>query len=152
MSYCKNCGNNMDPNASVCVKCGVQKNVGNSFCPNCGNGTDEKATFCVKCGVSLNSTNNNQNNGFNSFVQGGQQNNSQANVQGPPKQKSTAAVLAFLLGGLGIHNFYLGFTNKAILQIVLTFCLGIGYIWAIVDGVQILTGTIDKDANGVPLV
>ena len=34
------------------------------------------------------------------------------------KSRVTAAVLAFLLGGLGIHRFYLGQTMKAILYLV----------------------------------
>ena len=29
-------------------------------------------------------------------------------------------ILAFLLGTLGIHNFYLGYTNKGIAQLLLT--------------------------------
>ena len=26
--FCKNCGNEMDPNASFCVRCGAMKGVG----------------------------------------------------------------------------------------------------------------------------
>lgn len=29
--YCKNCGNQMDPDAAVCVKCGFQKGQGGQF-------------------------------------------------------------------------------------------------------------------------
>lgn len=46
--YCRNCGAQMDPNAAVCVKCGVAKNRGNAFCPNCGQPTNPNAAVCVK--------------------------------------------------------------------------------------------------------
>ena len=54
-------------------------------------------------------------------------------------------------GGLGVHNFYLGYTGKGIAQICLSFCCGIGYIWGLIEGIMIFTGNIDKDANGIPL-
>ena len=44
--YCKNCGNQMDPNAAVCVKCGCAKGVGTTFCPNCGQTTMAGAAVC----------------------------------------------------------------------------------------------------------
>ncbi len=36
------------------------------------------------------------------------------------KSKTVAAVLAFLLGGLGVHKFYLGKTSQGILYLVIT--------------------------------
>ncbi len=51
--YCKNCGNYMDPNAAVCVKCGCAKGTGLSFCPNCGQTTVPGAAVCINCGVQL---------------------------------------------------------------------------------------------------
>ena len=63
----------------------------------------------------------------------------------------TAGLLGIFLGGLGIHNFYLGYTGKAIAQIALSLCFGTGAIWGLIEGIMILTGTINKDANGVPL-
>src|SRR4051812_37472868 len=35
-----------------------------------------------------------------------------------PKQKMVAGILAILLGGLGIHSFYLGNTKKGVIQIL----------------------------------
>ena len=63
----------------------------------------------------------------------------------------TAGLLGIFLGGLGIHNFYLGYTGKAIAQICLNLCFGIGAIWGLIEGIMILTGSIDKDAKGIPL-
>ena len=44
--FCKNCGNQMDPNAAVCVKCGVSKGMGFQFCPNCGKPTIPSFITC----------------------------------------------------------------------------------------------------------
>ena len=40
-----------------------------------------------------------------------------------PRNKILAGLLALFFGALGIHNFYLGFTKKAIMQIVLSGCV-----------------------------
>lgn len=72
---------------------------------------------------------------------------------GAPKQKIVAGLLGIFVGGLGIHSFYLGHTTKGIIQIIVTVVtLGIGAIWGFVEGILILTGSIDKDADGNPLV
>lgn len=68
---------------------------------------------------------------------------------GPPKSTAAAALLAFFLGGLGIHNFYLGYTGKGIAQLLLTifgwplFFIGplISGIWAFVEFILILIGS-----------
>ena len=61
-------------------------------------------------------------------------------------------MLGILLGGFGAHNFYLGYTGKAVLQLVLTLCsCGIASLWGFIEGILILTGSIATDANGVPL-
>ena len=41
--------------------------------------------------------------------------------------------------------------GKAIAQIALSICFGAGAIWGLIKGIMILTGKINKDANGVPL-
>ncbi|MCR4887862.1 MAG: TM2 domain-containing protein [Ruminococcus sp.] len=70
-----------------------------------------------------------------------------------PKKKMTAALLGILLGAWGVHNFYLGFTKKAIIQIIVSVCTcGIGGIWGFIEGIMILTGSINQDAEGNPLV
>jgi TM2 domain-containing membrane protein YozV len=59
------------------------------------------------------------------------------------KNKTTAAILAALLGGLGVHNFYLGKTTKGILYLVF-FWTGIPAILALIDFIVILTMTDEK--------
>ncbi|MFZ9913822.1 MAG: zinc-ribbon domain and TM2 domain-containing protein [Phycisphaerales bacterium] len=72
------------------------------------------------------------------------------------KSKIAAGVLGILVGWLGVHNFYLGFTGKAVAQLLLTI-LTCGYggmisgIWGLIEGIMILTGGISRDARGVPL-
>lgn len=74
------------------------------------------------------------------------------------KSKVLAGVLAIVLGQFGIHNFYLGYTVRGVIQLFATLLLSwttivpiLVWAWAIYDGVQILSGkTID--ANGNPLM
>lgn len=67
-----------------------------------------------------------------------------------------AGLLGIFLGSLGIHNFYLGYTGKAVAQLLITICTcGFGAvvsgIWGFVEGIMILTGSICVDARGIPL-
>ncbi|WP_259404399.1 TM2 domain-containing protein [Hymenobacter sp. HSC-4F20] len=62
------------------------------------------------------------------------------------KSQIVAALLCFFLGGLGVHDFYLGYIGKGILQIFLSIIL-IGFILVIIDLVRILTGSL-KPKNG----
>ena len=73
-----------------------------------------------------------------------------------PKSKMAAGLLGIFLGALGVHNFYLGYTSKAVAQLLLTLigwiACGIGPvaagIWGLVEGIMLLTGSISTDANG----
>ncbi len=133
--FCKNCGSQMDENAVVCVKCGTAKGSGNAFCPNCGQPTNAGAAVCLNCGSALTAT-----------------------VSGEAKSKLVAGLLGIFLGSLGIHNFYLGYTTKAVIQLVICLvgsCLIIGPlvagVWGLVEGIMILTGKINVDGKGNPL-
>jgi TM2 domain-containing membrane protein YozV len=124
----------MDPNAVVCVKCGCAKGVGTAYCSNCGQPSAPGAAVCTHCGCSLQT------------------------VRPDSKSKIAAGVLGILLGVFGVHNFYLGYTGKAIAQVLLGTigcCVGVGPlisgIWGLVEGIMILCGNINTDAKGVPL-
>lgn len=68
------------------------------------------------------------------------------------KSKMAAGLLGIFLGGYGIHNFYLGYTKKAVIQLVLSLCTcGIAGIWGFIEGIMILCGNINTDADGNPL-
>ena len=129
--FCKNCGNQLDDAVASCPNCGTVRGVGNNFCPNCGSKVDPGAAFCGTCGMQ--------------FAQPVMQ-------QGAAKSKLAAGLLGIFLGGWGVHNFYLGFTTKGVIQILLTvFTCGIAALWGFIEGILILAGSIKVDANGVPL-
>lgn len=82
----------------------------------------------------------------------------QAGMEPPPgyiqKSRTAAGVLAILLGAYGIHSFYLGNTSRGLMQLLISLLgCGVGAIimlvWGILDGVKILDGRINTDANGV---
>lgn len=54
------------------------------------------------------------------------------------KDKTVAAILAFFLGGFGIHQFYLGNNSKAILYLIFFWTI-IPAIIAFIDGILLLT-------------
>ncbi len=127
--FCRNCGNPMDANAAICVKCGCAKGTGQSYCPNCGNPVTPGAAACTSCGCGLAPV-----------------------ATAGSKSKMVAGLLGIFLGSFGIHNFYLGYTGKAVAQLVLTLVsCGIAGIWGFIEGILILTGNINKDGNGCPL-
>ena len=77
---------------------------------------------------------------------------------GAQKSKLAAGLLAIFLGTLGVHNFYLGFTKRAVIQLLvslLTFGIGapVIAIWALIEGIFYLTAHegYTADAKGIPL-
>lgn len=130
--------------AKFCTNCGAPLEDGKE-CTSCGNGSKKATEVKVEEKNNESKANNTTNASTNSGA----------------KNKVAAIVLAcpFLIGGFGIHNFYLGYTNKGIAQLLLTLVgwilCGLGpvvaWIWALVDFIQLLSGSISTDANGVPL-
>lgn len=72
------------------------------------------------------------------------------------KSRLVVGLLGIFLGSIGVHNFYLGFTKKAVIQIVVTVVtFGIGGLWGFIEGILYLASKDPKwgvDADGVPLV
>lgn len=65
------------------------------------------------------------------------------------KSKAIAGILAILVGGLGVHRFYLGYANIGVVQILVTLATcGLGAWWGMFEGFMILMGQIDRDARG----
>jgi TM2 domain-containing membrane protein YozV len=129
------------------------------FCRNCGAPTDENAQFCIKCGANLQADPAETELPPPPFTPP-QASPYAAPVGVVPKQKLVAALLGILLGSLGVHRFYLGYNTIGTVQLVLGL-LGIltcgvttiaSAVWGIIDGVLILTGRINTDAQGVPLL
>jgi TM2 domain-containing membrane protein YozV len=61
------------------------------------------------------------------------------------KSQVIALILCALVGGLGIHRFYLGYTWQGIVQLL---TLGGCGIWALIDLIRIITGSLQpKDSE-----
>lgn len=54
------------------------------------------------------------------------------------KEKTIAGILGILLGGLGIHHFYLGSTTAGIIVLLSNILCGLGMLIGIVEGVLLL--------------
>jgi TM2 domain-containing membrane protein YozV len=60
------------------------------------------------------------------------------------EKKIPAGILAILLGGLGVHKFYLGYTTAGIVHILLSICFGLGSVIGIIEGIIYLTKSDDQ--------
>ncbi len=106
------------------------------FCKNCGKELSSEINYCPYCGTPQ----------FESSRIRNINNVDNKNVS--KRSRTIAACLAFFLGAFGIHRFYLGKNKTGILQIILTCCLGVGAIWALIDFAIILCGTF-RDNEGL---
>ena len=115
------------------------------FCSNCGAELNEEQEICLKCGVRV-------------------KNSDTKNTDPNAKSKMAAGLLGIFLGQWGVHNFYLGYTGKAVAQLLLSifgyillfvvvgfFMVAAAGIWGLIEGIMILSGSINTDANGNPL-
>lgn len=59
-------------------------------------------------------------------------------------KKVVAGILAILIGALGIHKFYLGYTKEGIIQLLLGLMCGIGGVIGIIEGILYLTKTDEE--------
>jgi len=145
----------MDPAAAVCVRCGVPVGSGNKYCQNCAAETSPDAVYCPSCGASL------QGPARGAYTYSGNGAGGAYAYRAPDQPCSTrskvaAGVLGILLGGLGVHNFYLGFTSRGVAQLLISvlscgILSPISAIWGLIEGILILMGDRPFDADGLPL-
>lgn len=137
MPYCRNCGGELSEKSTVCPRCAALRGTGVNFCPNCGAPTGPAMVMCPQCKATFK--------------------NIDANTGIPStKSKTAAGLLGIFLGAFGVHNFYLGYTAKAVIQLVITLltccmCAPVAGIWGLVEGILILCGNISLDGKGYPL-
>ncbi len=98
------------------------------YCANCGKEINDTQDICLSCGVKIDKNIN-------------------------AKSKVAAGLFGIFLGSFGVHNFYLGYTGKAVAQLLITvlscgILSPISYIWGLIEGIMILSGDVVKDANG----
>ena len=128
-------------------------------CPSCGRETQDQTKYCGFCGTEMNKPSSKKEKPIEPEVMNEKDvkrdQSQSSNPQTEPKSKLVAGLLGIFVGGLGIHNFYLGYTNRGVTQLLLA---TVGYliiigpfiasVWGLIEGIQILTGSIDTDANG----
>ncbi len=85
-----------------------------AFCRACGNAIDPRVEFCTKCGAR-------------NWVE-----------TSSGRNRTTAALFALLLGGLGTHKFYLGQPGLGVLYLLFCWTF-IPAIVACVEGIVYLT-------------
>ena len=125
--YCKNCGEQMNDNQAICIKCGVKTGEGSTFCANCGNTVSADADVCMSCGVAI------------------KKSGAKGNLAG--QDKVVMILICLFLGGLGIHNFMMGETKKGVFKIIMSFVCGIGGILALIDLIKIAMGSYVVDPD-----
>lgn len=101
------------------------KNDNEKFCADCAAVISAKAEICPKCGVRQISSVG----GFASAPNG--------------KNRMTAILLAFFLGGFGIHKFYLGQAGKGIMYLL--FCWT--FIPAILAFIEVILLIVMSDSE-----
>ena len=83
----------------------------------------------------------------NSTAQKNFNNNSQLNSKATSKgedmsnEQLIAIILCLLVGGLGIHRFYLGYTNIGIIQLLTGGGCG---VWVLIDLIRLVTGDLKR--------
>lgn len=124
------------------------------FCKQCGKPIDDGQELCDDCKNTAGANTNQGTTGQTINVNVNNGNTGNANPQA--KSKMAAGLLGIFLGAFGVHNFYLGYTGKAIAQLLIS-VLSCGFlafassIWGLIEGILILTGSISVDGNGNPL-
>ena len=143
--YCKNCGKQI-PMGEMCKDC--ESLVGTTVVNN-----GEKFDVVSE----VNNTNDTNNTNYSNSTNNTYTNNNQNVYYNLENQKSkiAAGLFGIFLGAFGVHNFYLGYTGKAIAQLLITIltCGALSFvsaIWGLIEGILIFTGEI-KDAQGNPL-
>ncbi|WP_028043453.1 TM2 domain-containing protein [Candidatus Stoquefichus massiliensis] len=132
--YCQNCGKELNETDQFCGSCGAKVIQLRRNCPNCGASIESFDQVCSHCGYQL-----------------------PVEVKHPIIQKSrvVAGLLGIFLGGMGVHNFYLGYSSKGFIQVCL-FLAGIltlgltsfaAALWGFVEGILLLCGSIERDGN-----
>lgn len=139
--FCTNCGNKIE---------------NEKFCPNCGQQVQQLIDVVDEKKLNENSApiivveDNTKSNEESSTSYNSNEHFSQDYSN---KSKIAAGLFGIFLGAFGVHNFYLGFTGKAVAQLLITVLscgtlAGVSGIWGMVEGIIALTSKDFKDSEG----
>lgn len=104
--YCKTCGAEMYQTVTACPQCGFNPKQGTVHCRMCGAPTAAGQIMCTQCGHDL------------TIAQRTAASASAAPATGT-KNRTTAGILALILGGFGAHKFYMGYSGEGMLLLVI---------------------------------
>lgn len=124
------------------------------YCTSCGSPIDDEVKFCPSCGAAQDAAVTRSDPTEQTVPYPPEVNPPlQGTTAAPaPKSKLVAGLLGLFLGGWGVHNFYLGNIQRGVIQIIVTIVsCGIGSLWGFIEGILILCGNINTDADGNPL-
>lgn len=149
--FCHACATTIHMSASMCPKCGAHQQsaipgsmgqhapipglamanelmpqrttADQQFCHGCGAIIHISAPTCPRCGARQSA-----------------QSSASSIANGVTKSRVTAAVLAFFLGGIGVHKFYCGKVGLGFLYLFF-FWTWIPALVALVEGIVFLTGS-----------
>jgi RNA polymerase subunit RPABC4/transcription elongation factor Spt4 len=148
--YCHSCGAILHFSAASCPKCGAAQPAsnwlppalqpagsptrvqgglppGHVYCRGCGEGIHETALSCPKCGATQRTTSA-------SYAQSGGAN------------RTTAGILGIVLGGLGVHKFYLGQIFMGLIYLIFCWTFIPAFI-GLIEGIYYLTMTDSEFAR-----
>ena len=129
--HCFSCAQVIHVTAASCPCCGASQVAGSTsrepapralagidsvFCYGCGDQIHAAALACPKCGAP----------------------HRQSAVNASDKSRTTAIVLAFLLGGIGAHKFYLGSIGWGVVYLIFSWSF-VPMIVAAIEGLIYLT-------------
>lgn len=141
--FCYACGIVMHVSAADCPSCGARQSgainarpgatgstdllaYGQVYCRGCGHALHQTAPLCPHCGVP--------------------QRGLDSASSGPRKSKAVAALLAFFLGGFGVHKFYLGEVGLGILYLLFCWTF-IPALIALIEGIVYLSTSDQRFAQ-----
>ena len=128
-------------------------------CHNCGRGVRLSDVYCPACGCKLDDDLTAHRAQTGTVGASGDDTPTGRRCARVTHSRTIASLLAFFLGTLGLHNFYLGYYAKAVWQLVISVVFapftcglstGIVFIWSCIEGALILSGSVgfDVDAQG----
>lgn len=160
---CPECGSAISEKAANCPNCGtpINNSANKKFCQHCGGQIDKDCVICPRCGKQVsNLSKNNPDNSSPIIINNNNSTSSSASSAsssasggpgmfypaGRPVNKVVYCLLAFFLGGLGIHKFYAGQTMQGIIYLVFC-CTGIPAIIALIEFIMALLKPADANGN-----